>query len=188
MAKVQFTAVYDWLARREELSAGEKLLIAHVLRFGRSGCFKSNNTLAHDLGMDRVTVIRTIKCLIDKQWIAPLYETRRDRILFVNERMIEDMPLLDKILGCGKPVKSSVKSAVPGSGALQQVSGALQQVSGDAPLAFNKTSKDLSYIDERLRKEVDFLASSMKEKIGRLSESQFEDRRQRQIMQLENMK
>ena len=187
MAKVQFTVVYDWLAHRRDLSWPEKILIAHVLRFGASGCFKSNNKLAHDLGLDRVTVIRLIKSLIGREWLAVLFENRRDRILYVAEEKLDDMPLLAGVKGCGKPVRKPVKSQNKASGAAPQVSGAAPQVSGAAPLAFNRTRRDLSYIDEKEKREVDFLASVMKERAGKPNAKEFERRRQQLIKQTKNL-
>ena len=168
--KAKFTAIYDWLAERPDLNSTEKILIAHILRFGRSGCFKSNNRLAHDLGMDRVTVIRAIKGLIDSEWIAPLYETRHNRILFVSEVRLDDMPLF---------------AGGSGSGATQQGSGATQQGSGATPPPFNRNSKDLSYIEKRVLNEVNFAASTMKERTGKSTADQFERRRQQLHRQLE---
>ena len=179
MPKVRFTAIYDWLAELPDLNSNEKIIIAHVLRFHPSGCFKSNNRLAHDLGIDRSTVIRTIKGLIDKEWIAPLYETRHNRVLFVSEVKRNNMPLFDEISGSGKLPLS-------GSGKTHQGSGKLHQGSGKLPLCVNRNSKDLSYSDERMRKEVSFAASSMKEKTGKPTAEQFERRRQQLHRQLEN--
>jgi len=179
MTKVKFTAVYDWLAERPDLNSTEKILIAHVLRFGRSGCFKSNNRLARDLGIERTTVIRTIKGLIDSEWIAPLYESRQNRILFVSEGKLNDMPLLDGI--CGKPVKNENS----GGGKMQQGGGVLQQGGGKTPPVLNRNRRDLSYIDERVLNEVNFLASTMKEGTGRLGSDHFERRRQQLKGQLE---
>ena len=205
MTKVKFTALYDWLAERPDLNSTEKILIAHIMRFRRSGCFKSNNKIAHDLGLDRSTTIRAIKGLIDKEWIAPLYETRHNRVLFVSEVKLNDMPIFEWKMGSGKTPPCEEKKSVGsgktppceekksvgsgktppiGSGVLHQGSGVLHQGSGETPLCVNKTSIDLSYIDERVLKEVNFLKSTMKEKTGKPTVAQFERRRQQLHKQL----
>jgi hypothetical protein len=102
---VQFTALYDWLARRRDLNSTEKIIIAHILRYGKSGCSKSNKVFAREIGMDRSTFIRAKKQLIQKEILALTPERRP--VMFVNENMIEKMPVFDYVKGCGKPVKSS---------------------------------------------------------------------------------
>jgi len=192
MSKVRFTAIYDWLAEIADLNSNEKIIIAHVLRFHPAGCYKSNNRLAKDLGIDRSTVIRTLKGLIDKEWIAPLYETRRDRILYVSEVKRNNMPLFDAISGSGNlppPVGGKLHQ---GSGKLHQVGGNLPPTgSGNLPPCVNRNSTDLSYSEKRREKrvlnEVNFLASSMKEKTGRPNAEQFERRRQQLRRQVENL-
>lgn len=181
--RVPFTALYDWLARRTDLTTTEKIIVAQILRYGKSGCFKSNNTFAQDLGIDRVSFIRALKSLVDKAWVAILFPARRERILYINEEMIADLPLFEEVRGCGKPVRKSllVSGETPPSDS-GAGSGALQQVSGAAPPALYRKRKDLSYRDEtREEREILFATSAMKEKArAGLSAEELERRRQRQ--------
>ena len=101
-----YIKIPEWLARRKDLTWLEKALISQIERYGKSGNFQSNATLASTLGVDRSHMIRTLHKLIsDKRWVAPLYESSQRRILYANmEKIRDEEPLLD---GCGKPVKSS---------------------------------------------------------------------------------
>jgi len=158
MPKIEFTIVYDWLSRRTELSWPEKIVIAHILRYGRSqfGCFKSNGNIAKSLGFSRVSVIRIIARLEDSGWLIKKTYPARERSLFVNQEKLDDMPLLAGVKGCGKPVKSLDE----GSGAAPPGSGAAPQGgSGAAPPRLNRNSKEsfLRDIEERKeRRERDF--------------------------------
>jgi len=185
---IQFTAVYDWLARRKDINSTEVLIIARILRFGRPGCYMSNATLANALGMDRTTLIRALKILIHKEWVAPLYPKRGERILYINEAMLDDMPLFANVRGCGISLETSLSS----SGVLQQGSVETPPAgSSETPPALNRNRKQflLEKIDEtRAKREVDFLASVMKEREGKPTAEQFEDRRQKLIEQVEGLK
>jgi hypothetical protein len=178
MAKVKFTALYDWLARRRDLNSTEKMIISHILRYGRTGCYKSNKMLAGDLGIDKRTLGRAVSGLVHKDWIAQLYETRRRRVLFINELMLDDMPLFESMTGCGKPVRKPVKSSKSGWGRFAVWWGRF------APTIYKK-SKHVSYNNETILKEqADFLSSKMKQKT-RLTKAEFEARRQEYHRQLE---
>ena len=44
--KPGFNPVFDWLAEDRTLSSTEKIIIAHILRFGKSGCYEDKGTIA----------------------------------------------------------------------------------------------------------------------------------------------
>jgi len=189
MTKIQFTAVYDWLARRRDLNSTEKLIVAHILRYGRSGCYKSNKMLAGDLGIDKRTLARAVKELVVKDWIAPLYESRRRRVLYINEAMLDDMPLFESVINCGKPVRKPVKSSKSGWGRFAPMWGHLVTGWGRFAPFLNRKKKDVSlYSNEKILKEqIDFLSSKMKQKT-RISKTEFEARRQKYLEQLSKEK
>jgi len=171
MPKIEFTIVYDWLAKRTELSWPEKIILAHILRYGRSqyGCFKSNGNIARELGFSRVSVIRIITRLEDSDWIVKKTYPCRERSLFVNQEKLNDMPLLAGVKGCGKPVKSLAQ----GSGA------APQGGSCAAPPRLNRNSKDsfLRDIEERKeRRERNFSLLEIRER-AKPTEEQVEQRK-----------
>lgn len=89
--KDTFTPVEDWLARRKDLSAFEKLLIAKIKRYGLSGCFMGSRNLGKSLGVDFRTVQKTIADLIREGWLAPLYPTKYKRILYVSEEKLAEI-------------------------------------------------------------------------------------------------
>ena len=186
MPKIEFTIVYDWLAKRTELSWPEKIVLAHILRYGRSqyGCFKSNGNIARELGFSRVSVIRIITRLEDSDWIVKKTYPCRERSLFVNQEKLDDMPLLAGVKGCGKPVKSLAEGsgAAPqgGSGAAPPGSGAAPQGgSGAAPPRLNRNKKDsfLRNIEERKeRRERNFSLLEIRER-AKPTEEQVEQRK-----------
>lgn len=112
--KTTFTPLYDWLAEREDLSLLEKLIICRVLRFGEGGCFESYSTMAKAFHVDRSNLIKNIKSLVKKQWLAPLYETKYVRVLWVDPDRFSvgplfDLPAVQKARGSGAkpPVNDS---------------------------------------------------------------------------------
>ena len=188
MAKIEFTIVYDWLAMRPDLTWPEKIIIAHILRYAASkyGCFKSNNSIAKTLGIHRVTVIRLIDRLEDRDWIVKrTWPFRSDRSLFVNQAKLDDMPLLAGLKGCGKPVKS-----LPGAGsaALLSSSDALPGGSSAALPGLNRNRKQclIRNIEERKeRREKKDFSSSVIDEREKMTEVQFDRQRQKLLRQLQ---
>ena len=170
MAKIEFTIVDDWLSKRMDLSWPEKIIIAHILRYGRSkyGCFKSNGNIAKSLGFRcRASVIRIIARLEDNDWIVKRTYPCRERSLFINQEKLDDMPLMAGVKGCAKPVKSLVGG---GSAALP-------------PLNRNKKQSLLRDIYET-KEERDLSLPEIRER-AKPTADQFERRRQQLHKQLE---
>ena len=169
MAKIEFTIVDDWLSKRMDLSWPEKIIIAHILRYGRSkyGCFKSNGNIAKSLGFRcRASVIRIIARLEDNDWIVKRTYPCRERSLFINQEKLDDMPLMAGVKGCAKPVKSLVGG---GSAALP-------------PLNRNKKQSLLRDIYET-KEERDLSLPEIRER-AKPTADQFERRRQQLHKQL----
>ena len=199
---LRFTIVYDWLANRRDLSWSEKILIAHILRYDKSkyGCFKSNGEIAKALGFSkhhgRVAVIRIINRLEAAGWVIKRKYPGRERSLFINEEKLDGMPLLAGIKGrkkpvslpvksCGKPVKSS-----EGSGSQPLLSGSQPLPgSGSQPLPLNRNRKQslIRDIEERKEKRETYLFSSIIDERKKMSEEQFDERRQSLIEQTKEM-
>jgi len=59
-----------------------------VERWGESGCWESNKTLAKKLGVNRVNVIRSIKRLTRKGYLARLPD--KGKTLYVNYEMFDE--------------------------------------------------------------------------------------------------
>ena len=101
--KIEFTIVYDWLAKRTDLSWPEKMVIAHILRYDKNeyGCFKSNGNIAKALGFSkhhgRVTVIRIINRLEYMDWVIKRTYPARERSLFVNREKLDIEDLLSEL-------------------------------------------------------------------------------------------
>lgn len=159
-----YTKVEDWLAQRTDLSALEKLIIAKIMRYGKRGCFQGYGSLAKNLGVDRRHLIRTVKELIHKGWLAPLYEGKYKRILYVTEEILAEK---EPDLFSSSDNTPLVTKVAPSSGRL--------------PLPH-------SYIEEeernKIQEEIKFLSDVMKEGAKPLSEAEFERRRQEQLKRL----
>jgi len=192
--KIQFTVVYDWLARRRDISWHEKIIICHILRFGHNGCFKSYTQIGRDLGLDRVTVIRVTKRLIERLWVVPVPGKKRERKLYINQAMLDDMPLLAGVKGCGIVLETGLRGsgAAPpmppeGSGAAPPGSGAAPPAgSGAAPPGVNRNRRESLLVENSVKREESqslFLASVMRERTL-LTPEQFEKRRQECLKQL----
>ena len=185
MAKIEFTIVDDWLSKRMDLSWPEKIIIAHILRYGRSkyGCFKSNGNIAKSLGFRcRASVIRIIARLEDNDWIVKRTYPCRERSLFINQEKLDDMPLMAGVKGCAKPVKSLVgggSAALPGSSAALQGGGSAAL----PPLNRNKKQSLLRDIYET-KEERDLSLPEIRER-AKPTADQFERRRQQLHKQLE---
>lgn len=72
------------------------LIIGRILRWGKSGCAETNERLSKAFHIDRRTIIRSIKKLVHSEWLAPLYPTKRLRILYVNPEKLTAGPLFGK--------------------------------------------------------------------------------------------
>ncbi len=187
--KLEFTIVYDWLANRADLSWPEKIVIAHVLRYGKSkfGCFKSNGSISKSLGLSRVSVIRIINRLDSDGWLVKRDVPNRGRSLFVNQEKLDNMPLLSGIKGCGKPVSFAVKSS-EGSGAAPPGSGAAPpRASGAAPLPLSRKRRQCLLLDiEERKEETDFSSPKRRERLTPSAE-QFESQRRILIEQVKGI-
>lgn len=183
MAKIEFTIVDDWLAKRLDLAWPEKIIIAHVLRYSRSkyGCFKSNEKIALHLGLHRVTVIRIISRLEDRDWLVKRKYPNRERSLFVNQEKLDDMPLMAGVKGCAKPVSKPVSFGPAGSSAAPlPCSVAPLAGSSAAPLPLNRNRRQslLRYNEERKEDKEKICQEIIDEREkGRPTAEQFEDRK-----------
>lgn len=93
-----FTPLYDWVARRTDLTLLEKIIICKVLRYGNNGCYESYANLAKDFAVDRRNLIRTVKGLIKKDWLAVLYESKNRRILYIVPERLSPGPLFNRVV------------------------------------------------------------------------------------------
>lgn len=183
--KLKFTIVYDWLAQRTDLAWPEKIIIAHILRFDKNefGCFKSNGKIAKSLGFTRVSVIRIINRLEDREWVIRRTYPNRERSLFVNKEKLDNMPLLAGIKGRAKPVRFAVSSSAEGSGAAPLSSSAAPPSgSGAAPLPFNRNRRQSLLRDIEETKEEDFSSSEIRER-AKTTVAEFEDRKRKLLEQ-----
>ena len=197
---LRFTLVYDWLARRRDISWPEKIVIAHILRYDKSeyGCFKSNGNIAKSLGFSkyhgRVTIIRIINRLEDEDWIVRRKYPGRERSLFINREKLEDMPLLAGIKGRKKPVSLAVKScgepvksSAAGSGSQPLCSGSQPPpLSGSQPLPLNRNRKESFLLNIEETKERDFSLIEIRDRAKPTAE-QFEEQKQKLIAQTRKM-
>lgn len=92
-----FTPLYDWVMADPELTQSEALIVCRVLRWGENGCWESNSTIARGLKMTPRGVRKIIKRLVHKEWLAPLYPTKRKRILLIDPQRLTAGPLFQKI-------------------------------------------------------------------------------------------
>ena len=88
-----FTPLFDWVAQRKDLTILEKVLISKVLRFADNGCYESSANLAKDFGLDRRTVQRSVKDLIQKEWLIVFYERKPKRTLYIAPDKLKAGPL-----------------------------------------------------------------------------------------------
>lgn len=100
-----FTPLYEWIMVRKDLDLFEKLIICRVLKYKDGGCFESNARIAKFLSMHTRTVQRVAKRLVQKDWLAPLYESAQRRILFVNPEKLLPGPLFVKCKYNNVPTK-----------------------------------------------------------------------------------
>jgi hypothetical protein len=80
----KFTPLYEWLSEYRDISLNEALILSRVKMWGNRGCFESYARMAKFLKMDRSTVIRTVKNLLQKDYLIVLHQTRSKRILYFN--------------------------------------------------------------------------------------------------------
>jgi hypothetical protein len=181
-ASCRYITINDWLLNQRDLTSTEKLIIAHIMGFGASGCWKSSNEFARYIGIDRGTFIRAyLNLVVNKKWIVVLHDTHKERVLFINDEMLENLPLLKGQNGCGKPVKSGRgASGETPPGALQNATGG----SGETPPPLYRT-EEISYkkLEKKEIKEIIGACAEMTKNRagGRLSESEFQRRRQKMI-------
>jgi hypothetical protein len=82
---------------KDDLSRTEALVVCRVLRWGGNGCWESNATIAKGLKLTTRGVREIIKRLVRKEWLAPLYPSKRKRILFIDPKQLTAGPLFQKI-------------------------------------------------------------------------------------------
>jgi len=175
----RYITVNDWLANRRDLSSTEKLIVAHIMGFGPAGCWKSSSEFARYLGITRRHFIRAYVELVRKQWIAPGYERRTERVLFINEEMLENLPLLKGQKGCGKPVKSH-----PPASDVNAHTGDKSGSAGSDNLSPALYRTEESFLSEIENKEIKHLVGACAEMTknragGELTNAEFERRRQK---------
>ena len=91
---MNFTPLYDWVLS-EELTLLEAALVCRVLRWGENGCYESSRTLARLFKSDPRTIQRTVKRLVQDEWLAALYPDPWHRVLFINPSRLNPGPLFD---------------------------------------------------------------------------------------------
>ena len=100
--EIGFNPVFDWLAKDKTLSSTEKLIIAHILRRGKRGCFESRKNFACFLGIDERTLERAGKKLYAEDIITFGYHTKPKTYYLTTESM-KGKAVFDGLRGCGKP-------------------------------------------------------------------------------------
>ena len=94
MQTAAFTPLFEWVMDSDkDLTMLEGLIIGEVYRFGANGCHETSATLAKKFHVHRSSVIRAIKKLIRKEWIAAVWPVRDQRILFINSEKLTAGPL-----------------------------------------------------------------------------------------------
>lgn len=176
MNKTTFTPLYDWVAERSDLSLLEKLIVCRVLRYGRGGCYESYASIARAFHVDRRQLIRTIKNLVQKQWLAVLSREKNGRVFYreywVNPDRFSAGPLFDL------PAVRESK----GGGLKPPCSG----FSPPESVVQDHPSKHVLYkeMKDKIQQEVNFLSEAMTDKAKPLHGNAFERRRQKVIEDL----
>lgn len=191
---IGFNPVFDGLAIRTDLTSTEKIIIAHILRWGKRGCFESKNTFAKFLGINERTLDRAVNKLYAEEWITIDYNTSPPTYWITTEKL-RDIPVFDKLKGCGKPVSLAVKSLRMQrnwGGRFVGMGGRFVYTWGAFCRLFNRNKKDLSYRDYREKKIKDKISKLILEKReGKKSKQeaeQFEASRRKLHEQIENLK
>lgn len=91
----KYIIVYEWLLRHPELTAVEALIVSHIVRWGKSGCFQSNASLGRLFKKHPRQIQRMIKDLVRRGWLAPLYHTKQKRVLYASLKKPPLGPLFD---------------------------------------------------------------------------------------------
>ena len=107
--KPGFNPVFDWLASDPTKTSTEKLIIAHILRWGRGGCHEDTKDIAINLGINDRTLERAAKSLYERELITFGYDTV-PKTWFVTDKLLIGKHVFDGLKGCGKPVSYDVKS------------------------------------------------------------------------------
>lgn len=167
--KTTFTPLYDWIAKRHDLSLLEKLIVCRVLRYGDGGCFESYSNISKAFHIDRSNLIKNIQALKRKQWLAVLYEPKNRRVIWVNPDKFRESdegspgPLFE-LPAVQKSKCSGLKPPVNDAGGSE-----LPVNSGAKPtetVAQNHPNKEIVYTDKREEKqqELNFQSEGMIEK------------------------
>lgn len=162
MDAVTFTPLYDWVAKRKDLTLMEKILICRILRWGDSGCWEKYSTIARFYGVNRCTVIRAIKSLVDKEWLLPPLPDGRIRILYINPEKLTPGPLF--------PPEEALQNATKSAAKCNKSAAKCARI--------KEVSKNIS------DKIVSLTSKNLSKRAKPLSKTQFERQRQKQLKNL----
>ena len=191
-----FNPVYDWLAEDRTLTSTEKLIIAHIHRRGKRGCYENEANFARFLGIDPRTLERAAKGLYEKEIITFGYHTK-PKTWYVTTEFIKGKPVFDGLKGCGKPVSFGVKSL-----RMQQNQGwrfvrtgwRIAGLWGAFCRLFYRKKKDISYKDYRERRVKErreeisqAILDRRKKKKGKPTAEQFDESKRKLIEQTKKM-
>lgn len=90
-----YIKVFEWLMQHPELSMLDALLVAQVMRFDLKGCYQTNYELGKLFKKSPRHIQRAIKSLVKRQWLAPLYITQYNRLLWASPKEPPNGPIKD---------------------------------------------------------------------------------------------
>jgi len=90
-----YIKVFEWLLKHPDLSMLDALLVAHIMRYDLKGCYHTNEQLGLLFKRSPRHIQRAIKSLVKRQWIAPLYVTSFNRILWASPKEPPIGPIKD---------------------------------------------------------------------------------------------
>lgn len=90
-----YIKVYEWLLTHPELTTLEALIVSHIIRWDKNGCYQSNAELGKLFKKHPRHIQRIIKSLVKRGWLAPLYPTKYDRFIWATPKNPPIGPLFD---------------------------------------------------------------------------------------------
>jgi hypothetical protein len=187
--KPYFDPVFDWLAKEPSLTSTEKLIVAHILRYGKRGCYESKDVFSKCLGINERTLDRAIKKLYVEQWITTDFNTTPNTYWVCNERL-KGKIVFASMAGCGKPVSYGVKSLrirMNQGGRFVRIWRRFVGTEGALCRLLNRKTKDLYHRDNRIKEskeKISQLISDERDKKKRMTKAQFEAKRREYHEQL----